>query len=259
VNTRPNRKITVQKSKKGTTCLLFRVLRKDGGSVATFDQNSDAGDYILEPVLRSYDKKAWQAVAGPYSGKVRIFKTDKTKSIVRFKVNRSGQYKYVLIAFANSYKNDNEERARFLLQSTFGPKMSEISGWPHGKGINGFAYWVRNQTDVATTPMTSHREFFRKNLDWSMNHEFANSGSITPQHPCDKYSRWRDYAITGGGDFGKYMVVSEINDGGQTKFLLTIDNEPRTVVDTFASTDNHYSGAGTYQIRKYKHANGRLC
>jgi hypothetical protein len=249
--TRPRHKVTIKRSQLNTSCSLYRVVPRDGVSVTDFSKTADSKDFILEPVLRSFDKKPWQALAGPYSNKSKIFKCDKNNCIVNFRVNRKGTYKYVLMTFENAFQDANEDRARFLAQTTFGPKMSEITGWSHAEGINGFADWMRKQMDVTQTPITSQREYYRKYLDWSMVHEAATLGTVTPLNPCSQYSRWRDYAITGAGDYGKEFVVSEIVVDGVTKHLITVGDEPRTVVDSFASTDGYYSGAGTYQFGKY--------
>ena len=249
--TRPRHKVTIKRSQLNTSCSLYRVVPRDGVSVTDFSKTADSKDFILEPVLRSFDKKPWQALAGPYSNKSKIFNCDKNNCLVNFRVNREGTYKYVLMTFENAFQDASEDRARFLAQTTFGPKMSEITGWSHAEGINGFADWMRKQMDVTQTPITSQREYYRKYLDWSMVHEAATLGTVTPLNPCSQYSRWRDYAITGAGDYGKEFVVSEIVVDGVTKHLITVGDEPRTVVDSFASTDGYYSGAGTYQFGKY--------
>lgn len=247
-STRPRHKMTVKRSEVGTTCILYRVVPREGVDLSTFTQDSDGKDFILEPVLRSFDKKPWQPVAGPYSNRSRIFRCRKENCIVNFRVNRGGTSKYVLMTSSSSFQSVNEERARFLQQATFGPKMSEITGWTFGNGEAGFAAWMKNQMDVTQTPMTSQREYYREHLDWSMIHEEVGLGSVTPMDPCSQYSRWRDYAFTGGGDFGKEFTVEEIVVDGVTKYLIKVGDEPRTVVDSFASTDAYYSGPGTYQL-----------
>jgi hypothetical protein len=230
-------------------CILYRVKAKDGVSISGFSQDSDSTNFILEPMLRSFDKKRWEVVAGPYIKQVEIRSHDRTAktSKVRFRVNRDGEYKYVLMTFRNKFSDVNEERSRFLMQTTFGPKMSEITGWNYGDGVNGFGNWIWNQMNVLATPITSQREYYRKNLDWAMGYEFAGRGSVIPQDPCKKYSRWRDYSFI-GADYGKEFIVSEIEVDGVPMHLISLAEEPRTVLENFESTDGKYSGPGTYTM-----------
>ena len=103
--------------------------------------------------------------------------------------------------------------------------------------------------------MTGHRAYFRSRADFAIKWQQKDVGSFVSQHPCDQYSRWRNYPFTGAGDFAAKVNVVPYGD----KFLLIVYSElqhgakvreVRGVIDRFyASNDagnTDYSGAGWY-------------
>ena len=56
------------------------------------------------------------------------------------------------------------------------------------------AMWISNQLDEDITPLSSHREYFRKRLNPRML-EMGKYGRTGPK-VCDLYSRWRNFAFT---------------------------------------------------------------
>jgi len=56
------------------------------------------------------------------------------------------------------------------------------------------ASWIETQMDVAQTPISSHREYFRKRLNPRLL-ELMKYGRSGP-HACEGNSRWRNFAFT---------------------------------------------------------------
>jgi len=211
---------------------------------ASFSKTSDSKDFTLEPISRSYSKKNWEHVQGPYGTTVTIKKgtnsgTDKYTLRIPL-VNDGTEGRYMLMTSEHSLKNFAETLSRFLTQATFGPTMSVINGWSHGTNVKGLILWVKDQMDQTKTPATLHRAFYRKRANWKLTHESHSAGTVVPMHPCDQYSHWRDYAIT-TAEYGFYFTILQLPSG---KFLMSVDGEPRTVMDEFNE------GAGTYQFCK---------
>ena len=203
--------LDITKSQKNTVCNLFRVVAKDGSNTDSFSSTSDSNDFILEPVARSFHKRPWQQVKGPYTSQVQISNCNTQQCTVTIPVRESGDYKYVLMTSEHTLKNVNEERARFLTQTTFGPKMSDITtDWNHGDGLTGFANYIQAQIVL---PATLHREYWRKHMDYAIRNEHIRENTQVPMHPCTQYSRWRDFAFS-GFDFGKLFKVEAINVAG---------------------------------------------
>ena len=103
------------------------------------------------------------------------------------------------------------------------------------------AQWIKAQMAL---PITSLRETYRKGADFSMVGKSIGNANVTPQHPCQTYSRWRDYAFT-ADDYGKQIVVEDF----EGKLLVKIGGVPRTIVDSFQADGGLWGGAGTYNFR----------
>ena len=230
-------------------CILTRVTATASGDLDSFSVTSDSSDFTLTPIARFYGAQSdgWENVAGPYSqtAKIRCSWSNRCKLNVPLMPDIPPG-KFVLMSFEHSLKNFDETLSRFFTQTTFGPTKSMISDWSYSNDTEGMAQWTKDQMNSAVTPLTSHRAYFRERADWSMKSESSGPGAYVPQHPCNKYSRWRDYAFT-GDDYGKAFTVSELESG---KLLIVVDNEPRTVVASFTDTYDPvlYDGPGTYSF-----------
>ena len=256
----------IAKSKKNTVCNLFRVVAKEGKNIDNFSGNSSNDNFILEPVARSFHKKPWQQIKGPYATRTKVRSCNKLQCTVKIPIARTGNYKYVLVTSGHALKNVNEERARFLSQTTFGPTMTDITDWDHGDGLTGFANYLEKQIAM---PATLHREYWRKHMDHALFNEHVRDSTTIPNHPCNQYSRWRDYSFT-AGDYGKEFKVEAIQVDGAGEMLMisvldadTVRSglnyyEPRTVNATFQPFDDDctvpgkedYCGTGEYQACK---------
>jgi hypothetical protein len=91
-------------------------------------------------------------------------------------------YAYTLTAAQTS--------ARFFERASFGASPSMLS---QATDVSGMANWIRDQFDENVTPLTSHREYYRRRLN-PRNAEMTKAGRIGPR-VCDGNSRWRSFAF----------------------------------------------------------------
>ena len=246
---------------------MFRVVSKGRSTASSFSSDSNSNDFIVEPVARSFNKKAWQKVKGPYSTRVQISNCNQLQCTVRIPIKETGDYKYVIMTAGHTLTNVYEKRARILSQTTFGPKMSEIMNWNYGGGLTGSAKYLQSQIDL---PPTFHREYWRKRLDYALIGENLKDATQIPMHPCNQFSRWRDFAFT-GSDYGNDFKVEAIQVEGVNMFKISVMDlntglvgdalnpyyyEPRTVIAAFEPIDmtcsgnEAYCGIGEYQTCK---------
>lgn len=222
--------------------------------ITSVSKTSRSADFTLTPIARSYYGKKWNNVAGPFQKQIRVRKCQGNKCTIRG-VNTIEPYtsasspngSFVLISTRGKL-SFREELSRFFSQSTFGPTLSMINDWSNTYTENeaGMTQYIRDQIDL---PPTTLREEFRKNADFSLVGAWVGTAAVTPKHPCAQYSRWRDFALS-GDDYGKNMKVESF--GG--KLLLSVNGEPRTLMDTFTTSNDDLFGAGDYQLGKFKYA-----
>jgi hypothetical protein len=81
--------------------------------------------------------------------------------------------------------------ARFFERASFGATRSMLS---QATNTAQMAAWIQTQFDENVTPITSHREYFRKRLNPRMI-EMGKFGRAGPK-VCDVNSRWRNFAFT---------------------------------------------------------------
>ena len=108
--------------------------------------------------------------------------------------------------------------------------------------------WVKKQMDPIQTLVTSHRAYFRKNLDraavftgGSPDGKLPYNDHYHPRHPCEKNARWREYSFT-VDDYNVPLTVSMY--GGQ--YLLSINGIPRTLVAQWKNDFGHHIGTGQF-------------
>lgn len=103
--------------------------------------------------------------------------------------------------------------------------------------LDQFKHWINDQMNPTAVQMSSHREFFRKRLNPRLDY-LTSKGQPGPGSPCDKDSRWRNFAFTAKDDIpGRVFSISSIHptttpgtDPGPP-YVLKIDGHVRTVVD----------------------------
>lgn len=237
------------RSVANSVCVLVHLAPKQAAdfreaalNVTTFSKTSD---FSLTPVARSYNSRDWETVAGPYDSRSKI-KVNCNTGRCLLRIRRIEPYNitggFYLMAFTND-KTFNEDLSRFFSQSTFGGTSEMIDNWSYSQDVTGMAQFLKDQIQL---PLTSLRAEYRKGADFSMKYNSITSAGVIPQHPCQQYSRWRKYAFTSAGDFGKPIEV--INFSG--KLLVSVDGMPRTIVQNFRSTDSSLNGKGDYDMGK---------
>jgi len=216
----------------------------------------DSGNLI--PYARSYSAHDWEAAPGPKAVPSSGIVCGDTACSVDLPPPSSGSY--VITTKPTNTLTDEEKVARFLEMTTFGPLSSEIDGLVGGGsfGETERANAVRTQMDL---PMSSHREYFRRNSNPKWDATTANARS---DHPCDPNSRWRDYAyikhdredtITGAFI---YTTFEEAPEDANSSFTIYQADNPADV--TFNSGDFKnatnggnagFSGDGYYDMAGY--------
>jgi hypothetical protein len=127
-----------------------------------------------------------------------------------------------LVSYQRRALSKDETAARFLEQTTFGPRRDEIRAFPDVT-TQTFIQWILNQSNL---PITSHRAEYRKRL----NHRFPASGKTRVgrvTHPCEAGTRYRRAAFT---DKDRDAMV-EIKTLSSTLKALSIDGNLRTVIN----------------------------
>ena len=229
---------SIAKSAAGTVCVLVRVTPTPRNTAPDFmiTRSTNTADYNIIPVARSYDNNSWERVAGPY---VSDLQTSGCCSLViptnlPGMTNDSSKFKFLLMSFSHS-ASPKEEVSRFFQHTTFGPTKSMLDSWNYSQEVStGMKDWVAAQVDEVQTPITSHREFFRKRMNgmafWPT---VKRTNYYGPKFPCDKYSRWRDYTFD-RLDWGKTF---HLGGGGNGGFLISefVENQykPRGWVSEF--------------------------
>lgn len=234
--------------------MLFRVSVAPSSSATldTLSPTSTLADYYLTPVARSYQGNDWQRVGGKYAQHLEITcaASDCDLTIPALPLLPEG--KFVLMPFVHSI-SDRAEVSRFYQQTTFGPTMAMINGWDYTSPMeNEMAAWVKNQMNEATTPITSHRAFFREKINGELEYweEGVNLDQWRKQmfktrNFCDAGARWTKYAFS-TDDYGQYITATSQGDG---TYLITDElGFPRTVNAWIREDTETPIGEGSFQV-----------
>jgi hypothetical protein len=183
----------------------------------------------FKPIGRSYSGYAWEASSGEFSSLEWICNT--TFCTVDLPPLPTGHvYKVTTFGPPETFRSGRvDEVARFLEQSTFGPKLSDISKFNTNSLLESFAVWIKEQQELI--PITSHRAMFRTRMNARMETATRN-GAVT--HPCQKGSIYRRFALS-IKDNQKYLTIKTVGE----KRVITIDGFVRTVINgTISNTWN---------------------
>ena len=161
----------------GKLCTLFTVQLSESG---------DQSFYI--PVGRSYDGYDWERVAGRYD--TLPFDCTAADGTCTVTLPNTDAQPYYLTGYLHAL-TDDQISARFFEKATFGPTSALLNRATNEADMAG---WIQDQFDEAVTPMSSHREYFRKRLN-PRSIEIYKYGRAGP-HPCKENSRWRKFAFT---------------------------------------------------------------
>lgn len=136
-----------------------RVLLQRSDQLCTLWQINAARTQIL-PVARSYNGQKWEAAGGAFAEKHDLkIQCDWVTCAIRLPQAPAG-YTYELAGFFHELPV-RDQVARFLEQTTFGPTLEDLNDFT-ASSIS-YAAWIKAQQD--SVPMTSHRAFYRTNLN----------------------------------------------------------------------------------------------
>ena len=213
----------------------------------TLVEYADTGETLsVAPVARSYEGNQWEGVKGPFE--VTFVCNDAACSTTLPSIP-SPHYAFSLNTFSADNLNIGleEQAARFLEQTTFGPTLDSIADLTSGASdeesleIN-FIDWVFEQMYI-TSP-TYHREYYRKRA-YTASPRIELAGN--PQHVCSPKTVWHSYAFI-GDDALKYIEVSRTSD--DSRYILSMNGIPRTEVDNvdLVNTEESLEVGKSYQI-----------
>jgi len=126
--------------------------------------------------------------------------------------------------------NVSVETARlmsFCIYTRFGASSQDISIFlsTYGDPVDtSLKAWITNQ--ITSVPMSSHREFYRENTNPRWDRVSGSARSLV--NPCAKTARWRTVALTSRDQPLRRISVERFG----AKYLLKIDDKPRTVLDS---------------------------
>lgn len=193
--------VTLQKSRDGILSTLVEISNKEE----------------IKPIGRSYSGLDWEL----YSGDLSTSSISCGATACRITLlSPSKNHTYVLTSFDHSLTAENEA-ARFLEKTTFGPTRSEIAAFRSPLD------WVQNQFDL---PATSHRQFYRERAThWQA--ETTYHGLVST-HPCSKDARYRNFAFL-FTDRERYVTIETRG----AKRILSVNGQFRTIVDSVKEGD----------------------
>ena len=245
---------TVEKSAPDALCMVFRVTCSgENADLDSISPNSSLSDYNIIPIARSFNGYDWRRTAGPYAQSLGIVCDDSECQLSIPTLSDLLEGRFVLMPFQHSV-SEKAEISRFFHQTTFGPTMKMINEWDYNSGLSTeMSKWVRDQIDINVTPSTSHREFFRRQLNYqlSLGEEAANINDNKKQmfkvrKFCNAGARWAKYAFT-TEDQGKYFTVTQETNG-----LFAIKKQGSldlvTIVEFWQDEHGLDLGEGTFQV-----------
>ena len=130
--------------------------------------SSDTSQNISIPIARSYNGHQWEKSAGEYAASV-FSNNDILCYDIGCQINlpslESGE-EFRLSSFKYSLSRIDEV-ARFLETATFGITQDQLDVFDASTNNlqKDIIDWVSDQMNTTTTPITSHREFWRKGLN----------------------------------------------------------------------------------------------
>ena len=182
------------------------------GSLCTLTLELDNALFI--PIARSYDGNDWERAGGSFTAGSPEWVC--SGSSCSSTIPAGNKYVLQTRSMTETGLDFNAELARFLESASFGAKPTDLSTWS-GKS---FAQHIKDQVN---TPMTSHRELFRRlaNPRWTFNKpEFA--GNLDP---CAPNSTWRRQILT-TTDRRKFVNVGKVGD----RWEIKVDGHVRSMV-----------------------------
>ena len=160
---------------------------------------------------RSYGGNSWEAS----HASEHDFACEKNG--VGCSVHLPREHRVLLKSYTHGSENKSaSEVARFLMQTTFGPRQQDIDSW----GGLKFKDWILQQMSV--TP-TLHRAYYRSRVNRRISAQHVPG---RPRSACESFSRWHRWAFN-FEDIGKVIITEEVPG---SKLALSIDGVVRTEV-----------------------------
>jgi hypothetical protein len=158
----------VMLTKSETLCILTKAVESADGSLSN-----------IAPVARSYDGRAWEPSAGGLA-------TDLLQNVAFGDYSAGTQInlpdlaageQYFLTSYSYSMSHEDEV-ARLLETATFGTTAADLAAWDKGAvTIDTVSEWIQEQI---SSPMTSHREFFRRRVNPRVSSSFFANVHTSP-------------------------------------------------------------------------------
>jgi hypothetical protein len=238
--------VTLDLSSQDQVCLLQRVTTK----TITTDEGDATGiiSKAFAPAGRSYNGRAWESVAGPYTTAITFTCNDSESCTATLPALDSSEadQEFVLVAQEHT-ASPQEEVARFLEQATFGPTRELLSNWNFDESLEE---WVADQINMDT--MTEHRQYFRARANARAT-GLQDSKTALADKACKANSRWRQYAF--GWEEHEYEQVLRLESISDDTFLIKIDGVPRTEVLKAPYTDHGFVPGQDYRVVGYSGGN----
>ena len=201
----------------------YEIAKSGGNRLCTLVHLASDGTSFA-PVARSYSGQDWEPSAGRFDTVISFDCEDETCQVTLPGLEDGSVY--VLMTYEKpSYYQTQDVAARFLEQTTFGPKMEEIQQFSKASTLE-FAQWIQDQQD--NVPIMSHREVFRRHLN--ARYEVPSPlGPVT--RPCDAGTRYRLLAFS-EKDFDKLVTLETVATGlFRNKKIFSVNGHVRTIVD----------------------------
>ena len=184
------------------------------------------------PVARSYNGGSWEVSVGPDDGGREgnglnvicsvmsgTACSGETCSIAA--IRRSAGNKLVIESFQRSSVSTTKEKtaARFLMQTTFGPTLTEIQSLATNPGTN-IREWIEDQVNLAPT---YHRVYYRERCN-PRAPESTDASPGAARSACSIGSQWHSFAFD-RRDIGRQVQVQHTGSG---IYRFVVDGVSRT-------------------------------
>ena len=127
----------------------------------------ESGEVILIPIARSYNNNPWEQATGEYATSIfdgvdiQCYTTGCQLNLPALEAGAT----YILSSSSHSL-SESDEYARFLETATFGVTQEQLNAFADSPNSvqDDITNWISEQMNSSTTPMTSHREYWRKGV-----------------------------------------------------------------------------------------------
>ncbi len=136
--------------------------------------SSETGITTLVPIARSYNNNPWEKAAGEFAASLfgeKELVCYPSGCQVQLPPLETGA-EYLLSSYSHAL-SDIDEYARFLETATFGTTPKQIDAFETSSSNSlqhTITTWLADQMNSSITPMTSHREYWRRGLNGRVRH-----------------------------------------------------------------------------------------